>query len=485
METTEQRSGFRFPWTERHADGTEHAGEIDEQQGDALMTTEAPPEAVAGTSPEPSIETPEREMPAAEMPGVEMPMAEPSTAEPPIAGSLTADVPGDGAPSPVVEPPRRPTRFLADLTRAMHVAAETARTSTLDQFRADGKTVVEQIQARSTEDVTGLRHTADEDIAGVREWSKAEIARVREETEQRIGDRKTLLDRELEGHAAVVEREIEKVQEQVTAYEAEMDGFFGQLLAEEDPSRFAALAASLPDPPIFTGLDETERQAIIARALAPEPEPEPEVAPEPEPAMEAAEAVEDLAPPDEGAAEAAIAVAEGSADVAGTTGTGPADEAVPSGMPGEEPDPRAAIMGDLADAEAAALADVRDEEGDEPSLGEDSIVARLAGLVPAGTRPVSEVHVGGSESPAESSQVVVVGLTSVASIAAFKRQLGRLAGVRSVAVSSGPSGEFIFAVTHDAGAALGELVTSLAGFDPRVTRTADGLVEVTARDPEA
>jgi hypothetical protein len=478
METTEQRSGFRFPWTERHANGAEHAGEIDEQQGDALMTTEAPPEAVAGTSPEPSMETPNLEKPTAETPGVEMP-----TAEPPTAEARTADAPDDGAHSPVAEPPRRPTRFLADLTRAMHVAAETARTSTLDQFRADGKTVVEQIHARSTEDVNGLRHTADEDIAGVREWSKAEIARVREETEQRIGDRKILLDRELEGHAAVVEREVEKVQEQVTEFEAEMDGFFGQLLSEEDPSRFAALAASLPDPPIFTGLDEAERQAIIARALA--PEPEPEVAPEPESVMEAAEAVDELAPPESDAAEATIAADEGSADVAGTTGTGPSDESMPSGMPGEEPDPQAAILGDLADAEAAALADVRDEEGDEVSLGEDSIVARLAGLVPSGTRPVPEVQVDGSESPAESSQVVVVGLTSVASIAAFKRQLGRLAGVRSVAVSSGPSGEFIFAVTHDAGAALGELVTSLAGFDPRVTRTADGLVEVTARDPEA
>jgi hypothetical protein len=476
METTEQRSGFRFPWTERHATGAEHVGEIDEQQGDTLMATEAPPEAVAGTSPEPSMET-TPEIPVIEMPTAEMPVVEPPTVESP-----TADVPDDGAPVPVAEPSRRPTRFLADLTRAMHVAAEAARTSTLDQLRADGKTVVEEIHARSTEDVNGLRHGADDDVAGVREWSKAEIARVREETEQRIGDRKSLLDRELEGHAAVVERETEKVQEQVTAFEAEMDRFFGQLLAEEDPSRFAALAASLPDPPVFTGLDEAERQAIIARALAPAPEPGPEVAPEPEPVMEAAEAVEELAPPE---ADAESVVAEGPTEVVGTTGTGSADEAMPPGMPGEESDAPVKIMGDLADAEAAALADVRDEDRDDGSLGEDSIVARLAGLVPAGSRPAPEVHVDGSESPAESSQVVVMGLTSVASIAAFKRQLGRLAGVRSVAVSSGPSGEFIFAVTHDAGASLGELVTSLAGFDPRVTRTADGLVEVTARDPEA
>ncbi len=439
MDSTEQRSGFRFPWTDRRAVGAEDVGAADEQQGDAPMATEAPPEGVAETSPESSLETPQTETP-------------------------TAGMPDGGDPTPTAEPPRRPTRFLADLNRAMHVAAEGTRTSTLEQFRADGKTVVDEIHARSTDEVNGLRHAADDDMTGVREWSKAEIARIREETEHRIEDRRSLLDRELEGHTAVVEREVAIVGEQVATFEADMDRFFEQLLAEDDPSRFAALAASLPEPPIFRGLDEGERQAIIGRALAPAPEVEPEPVAEAGPVVEAAP---EAAPePVEPAAEAATTAA-----VAEESGT--------------EPDPRLEIMGDLADAEAAALADVRDEHRDEGPLPDDAIAARLAGLGSAGARPAPEAYPGGSEGPPESSQVVVVGLTSVASIAAFKRQLGRLAGVRSVAVSSGPSGEFVFAITHDAGTPLGELVTTLAGFDPQVTRVADGLVEVTAHDPEA
>ena len=53
---------------------------------------------------------------------------------------------------------------------------------------------------------------------------------------------------------------------------------------------------------------------------------------------------------------------------------------------------------------------------------------------------------GGSRQ--QTTQVVVVGLVSVATIASFKRHLGRATGVQSVGVSSGPDGEFVFAVAH-------------------------------------
>ena len=82
------------------------------------------------------------------------------------------------------------------------------------------------------------------------------------------------------------------------------------------------------------------------------------------------------------------------------------------------------------------------------------------------------------------TRVVVTGLVSVASIAGFKRQLSRVAGVQSVGVSSGPDGEFLFAVTHDAGIVLRDAVTTLPGFGARVTAEADGELTVTAKDPE-
>ena len=81
---------------------------------------------------------------------------------------------------------RRPTKFMADLSRAMQVAAETSRDETMARFTADAKAVVEEIHNASTVEAAALRRRADDDVAAVREWSKAEIARIREETEGRI-----------------------------------------------------------------------------------------------------------------------------------------------------------------------------------------------------------------------------------------------------------------------------------------------------------
>ncbi len=85
----------------------------------------------------------------------------------------------------------------------------------------------------------------------------------------------------------------------------------------------------------------------------------------------------------------------------------------------------------------------------------------------------------------ESTQVVVVGLVSVASIAQFKRQLGRLPGVKNVGVSSGPDGEFIFTVGHGSDVALSSLIPTLPAFQARVVNERDGVLNVSAHDPEA
>ena len=85
----------------------------------------------------------------------------------------------------------------------------------------------------------------------------------------------------------------------------------------------------------------------------------------------------------------------------------------------------------------------------------------------------------------ESTQVVVVGLVSVASIATFKRQLGRLPGVKNVGVSSGPDGEFIFTVGHNSDTSLSQLIPTLPTFQARVVSEREGVLNVSAHDPEA
>ena len=146
-----------------------------------------------------------------------------------------------------------------------------------------------------------------------------------------------------------------------------------------------------------------------------------------------------------------------------------------------EADPRFAALGlspdyDAAEAEALAAADNSDGE-EIPTIGDDALAARLAGLVPGKGK--------GASGDAASTQVIVVGLVSVASIASFKRHLGRVSGVQSVGVSSGPDGEFVFAVTHAADTNLRDAVPSLPSFQARVTGSSDGVVHVTAHDPEA
>jgi hypothetical protein len=473
MDTTEQRAGFRLPWSDRREPPAPNDGGSD------------PPVDAEGTEMQHDME---------------IPAPDGETAPP--AADVTAGEPepesGAAADQVTAEPPaRRPSRFLAELTRAMHAAAEEGRVATLDQLRADGKSAVEGIQSRSADDATVIRRTADEDVARIREWSKAEIARIREETEQRIAARKVELDRELEGHAAVVEAEIEHVQGQVSAFESEMDSFFESLIAEEDPGRFAALAASLPEPPPFTPLSEAERASIVAHATgvaAPDEATEGTDTGEPTtdaPAPQETAMVEGATAGDEPAVDAAAdVVAEAEAEEmqplptdADVEGDGARAAEAEAAVEVAEVDPRLAALPDLADAERDALADVSAVEAEGEAGADSSLSARLAGLA-APAQPAA-VEAPADAGPVETSQVVVTGLTSVSSIAAFKRQLGRLEGVRSVAVSSGPSGEFLFAVTHGPDVRLADGVASLGGFGPRIDRAEAGVVEVTAHDPEA
>jgi hypothetical protein len=412
MATTESRTGFRLPWNaERSATDS---------------TADGPPEG-APDAPEAT---------AADDPAV-TPEVTPDMI--PIETIAAVVAPAVETPAPIepAAPPagRKPNRFMADLTKAMRAAADAARSGTLEQFRADAKAFAEAIHAGSSSEAAELRRHADDDIAGVREWSKAEIARIREETERRIGERKSGLDREIERHAARIERRIEAVGGRVAAYEAQMDQFFERLMAEEDPTRFASLAESMPEPPTFDdGTDDAE--------------------PEPEPAR-----------------------AEGTADAEDT------DVAT-----GSTADPRIAAMGltpdfEAAEAEAAEAArsgEPGDATDDGATLDEDALAARLAGLIPAD----DTVDQSARAEPA-ATQVVVVGLVSVASIAGFKRQLGRLTGVSAVGVSSGPDGEFVFHVTHRPGFDVHAAIPALSGFAARVTNAGDGVVHVTAQDPES
>jgi hypothetical protein len=477
MATTDAKPGFRLPWSADRGESeapAETAG--DAPIGEALNTDQ-------------EIETPDMidAAPAASdhMATVDDPSAVSGTT---AEGNEPIDSATDAATPPDNAGRIKPNKFMADLTRAMQGAAETAKADTLARFGAEAKTHIEGIHTSTAAEAGELRKQADDDVASIREWSKAEIARIREETDERITHRKARLEREIEAHAAEIEGRIERVQRRVDAFEAEMAAFFERLLAENDATRFAAMAQSLPEPPPFdteTAEDRDTAEAHVAetedlpaeRAVVVEPWPE-------NPAEAVAETVDELEAGTSDEPEAtAEAVAEPEATAEAVADDQPvAEEAVETEVVAtEETDPRLDALNlspDFAAAEAEAAA-FTPEEGPAEEItviADDALAARLAGLVP---------DADASSGESLTTRLVVTGLVSVASIAGFKRQLSRVAGVQSVGVSSGPDGEFLFAVSHDSSIVLRDAVTTLPGFGARVTAEADGELTVTAKDPEA
>ena len=541
MAQTDARAGFRLPWSSDRQ-STESA------DGDSTTTDQLVAAANAWPSDEANGAT------TATADATETAETEAPQMVDPWTGAATTPEPApEAAPAPSAPTPpahRKPSKFMADLTKAMQAAAEEARGLSLAQLQADAKTYVESIHGRASTEAASLRRGADDDVAAVREWSKAEIARIREETETKITDRKARLETEIEEHAGVIEREIDAVQKTVATFEAEMAAFFERLLAEEDPSRFATMAENLPEAPSFEGIvvpaetadepveavaePETQVEAIVASPVeadavvqTPEAEAEVEAAAEtPEAETETvadATTTQDTTPVGEietatdestdspsGEAthgsfegtggemdgeldrEAAFAAIQAAAEAAASAEVA-ADAAARAEAVADvaieiignhddeaEADPRFAALGlspdyDAAEAEALAAADASDEE--IPVIADDALEARLAGLVPGKSKS--------ADTDASTTQIVVVGLVSVASIASFKRHLGRVQGVQSVGVSSGPDGEFVFAVNHGADVNLRDAIPSLPSFQARVTGSSDGVIHVTAHDPES
>ena len=345
---------------------------------------------------------------------------------------------------------RRATKLMADFSRAMQTAAEASRDEMMARFAADAKTVVEDIQNGSTAEAANLRRRADDDIAAIREWSKAEIARVREETDGRIAHRKTALDGEIEAYAATIDIRVEQVGVAVNEFETRMATFFERLLAEEDPTRIATMAETMPEPPDL---------AAVAASI-----PEPGAASF-DPAsrgdwvrsMPEASGLDHV---DDSSSNPAVADHTSEA----TTETTEAASVAPAVQ--VEPDFAA------AEAEAAAFAGELDQD--------EGVAAALAAADEGIPLPSADARAGQA-----STRVTVVGLVSVASIASFKRSLSRATGVASIAVASGPDGEFIFTVNHEPGAALADAIAALPGFEAQITAQSAGEIGVTAHDPDA
>lgn len=132
-------------------------------------------------------------------------------------------------------------------------------------------------------------------------------------------------------------------------------------------------------------------------------------------------------------------------------------------------------------ADAAAEAEAEATEGLELSTAESWPAAVKAAARRGGDPVATPAEPNGPDA----TRLLVRGLTSVAGISAFKGALGQLPGVRSVSVSSGERGVFVFAVNHDPGVDLDPGVSSLHGFSARITDATDDGFTVVANEPAA
>ncbi|MEO7663812.1 MAG: hypothetical protein ABIV26_01700 [Candidatus Limnocylindrales bacterium] len=399
MATTEQRPAFRLPWSTDSRSSTPTSDEASPAPDATPDAENVPTEVPSAAEATPMTDATETLDPrTAPWPDKDR------TSGPEVAASASARRPADEASAT----PRKSNPLVAGLVRAMRDAAAAARDDAAVRFTDEAKARIEAIHAASADEAAGLRSRAEGDVVGVREWSKAEMARVREETEQRIAARKNRLELELESHTARVERRIERVHGAVGTFEQQMDAFFEQLFAEEDPARLAGMAEQLPDAPSLEIDDAEEDFAAGPTSLL-------------------------------DAEGAAAAEAEAFADL----------------------DP--SLEGDLDD-------DVPD--AGDPEYDSGDVALRLEAFTgPSAARG------------AATTTLSVTGLVSVASIAGFKRAVGKLSGVRSVAVSSGPTGDFVFTVSHTPDADLASAIPSLDGFSAAITGDADSVLTVTASDP--
>jgi hypothetical protein len=606
MSSTESRSGFRLPWSSDRSHESQPADaqvetEIEHapEGSGSVVWPDSDYHARIGVTPtQPRPHDGSADEPSSDAAG--QPSPEAATQEPAMLDTTPV------TPAPVA--PKKPSKLMADLSAAIRATAQAARDEALAKVDADVTSVVAEIRASSKLGEASLKQASDDEIVQIREWSKAEIARIKEETEGRIEARKTLLGEEVAAHAEQIERRVGGVEALAASYRDDLVSYTDRLVREDDPSRLATMAESMPEPPDFGDAEPAaaahvapvdpiaedvaepvagavvEAEAVaeaawaeptpasdtdeatslaVATAIADEPaaelavevEPEPvvevepvfEAEPEPvaevEPVFEAEpEPVAEVEPVFEAEPEPDVeprpvtgtawgagspwasddefrprAAASGGTDVP-RWDAGDAPEGFPEAGEGGDPVDRGAIMAALeAAAEAVVAAEAAAESADQAEAAADvaetaaelvvgrtggsdepdpeaqaafsarvdaggfdteSFTDRLANLMPGHESAAGDGSV-------RTTQVIVSGLVSVASIASFKRHLGRLGGVEGVGVASGPDGEFVFNVTHRADVSFRDAVPTMPGFAARVTSTGDGVVTVSARDPEA
>jgi hypothetical protein len=148
-----------------------------------------------------------------------------------------------------------------------------------------------------------------------------------------------------------------------------------------------------------------------------------------------------------------------------------------------------------ADAMPANPPDAPSTDDERPDDGTDETVASVTPEDAVSTTPddqaddrldphaAAEAEAEALEGLDRQTQLVVTGLSSVGAIAGLKAELVRAPGVTAVNVNAGSSGDFVFTVTHDAGADLRTALSEMTAYETRVVADDGDTLVVVAREP--
>ncbi|HET7636177.1 MAG TPA: hypothetical protein VFK93_00695 [Candidatus Limnocylindria bacterium] len=389
----------------------------DEAAAAASPTAEAGPQAADAPDAKPK---PEQSEAAPEPEPVDKGAAVPDAPEATAEGAST---PPAGA---VARDEAGPNPFLRNLVEAMRKVAEETRTAGLAELKTKVEERIEQLRAGGADQVEDLRRQSETDVTAVGDWERGEIERIRAEAGRRVEARKQLLEEQLAERERRTEAEITATRTRLADYERELASFLADLSEIDDPATFVAAAKRMPQPPTL----DLPRPAAAANADAASSSLSARLAMlgvEHTGASEAAPSASNgsTAPTTSSTPAAVSGAATAVAGTAPAPATPKADEAAPSSAP--EP-PASAAAGDAADVTSA---------------------------------------------------IMVSGLGSFGAITSFKQSLEKSVGIRSVSLSLGPTGEFVYRAAHRPDFDIEAAIRSIETGTSSIERQSDGTLRVT------
>jgi hypothetical protein len=161
----------------------------------------------------------------------------------------------------------------------------------------------------------------------------------------------------------------------------------------------------------------------------------------------------------------------------------PASLPPPEAVPGQALDERLAQLGIDNGKEPSPAAASNGTSAAVPS-GDLTLTERLAQLEAQQPKDDQAARDAPLAAGAEvSSAVVVKGLASFGAITSFKQALEKVEGIHGVTLSLGPSGEFVYRASHDAGFDLDAAIVALESGAASVEHEPDGTLRVTISRP--